>query len=60
MCALGPWLPPGLAEQLPAPQREALQSNFGLVAGPPPDRFLVALGVLTLLADAASDAPAQN
>ena len=47
---------PGLVEQLPAPQREALQSTFGLVAGPPPDRFLIALGVLTMLADAASDA----
>ena len=48
---------PGLVERLPAPQREALQSTFGLVAGPPPDRFLIALGVLTLLADAASEAP---
>jgi DNA-binding CsgD family transcriptional regulator len=48
---------PGLIEQLPAPQREALQSTFGLLAGPPPDRFLTALGVLTLLADAASEAP---
>ena len=48
---------PRLVERLPVPQRDALRSTFGLVAGPPPDRFLIALGVLTLLADAASDAP---
>jgi hypothetical protein len=42
---------------LPGPQREALRRTFGLVAGPPADRFLVALGVLTLLADVASEAP---
>ena len=44
-------------ERLPDPQQDALRSTFGLVAGPPADRFLVALGILTLLADATSEAP---
>jgi DNA-binding CsgD family transcriptional regulator len=48
---------PGYLERLPGPQREALRSTFGRVAGPPADQFLVALGVLTLLADVASDLP---
>jgi DNA-binding CsgD family transcriptional regulator len=44
-------------EQLPAPQRKALQTAFGLTAGDAPDRFLVGLATLGLLAAAAEEAP---
>src|SRR6516165_5057458 len=47
----------GGLEQLPGPQRQALGSAFGLVAGPPPDRFLVGLATLTVLTDAAAARP---
>jgi len=46
-----------LVASLPAPQREALQTVFGMTAGPAPDRFLVALAVLSLLSAAAEEQP---
>ena len=50
-----PFLP--LINDLPLPQRQALQVAFGLVAGAPPGRFLVGLACLTLLSRAAADQP---
>jgi DNA-binding CsgD family transcriptional regulator len=44
-------------DRLPAPQREALETVFGLSVGPAPERFLVGLATLTLLADAAEEQP---
>src|ERR1700722_10261599 len=44
-------------EQLPVPQRDALRIVFGMTAGPPPDRFLVGLGALNLLSEAADERP---
>src|SRR4051812_5306838 len=43
--------------RLPVPQRAAVSAAFGLVTGPTPDRFLVGLGALTLLADVAVGQP---
>jgi DNA-binding CsgD family transcriptional regulator len=44
-------------DRLPGPQRDALGSAFGLTTGAAPDRFLVGLAVLSLLADVAEEQP---
>ena len=47
----------GRVSRLPAPQRDALLTAFGMVSGPPPEPFHVGLAALSLLAEVASDAP---
>jgi DNA-binding CsgD family transcriptional regulator len=46
-----------LLGRLPGPQREALEIAFGMRAGTGPDRFLVGLAVLGLLAESAAEHP---
>jgi DNA-binding CsgD family transcriptional regulator len=50
---------PGLdrLQRLPGPQRDALSIVFGLITGSPPDRLLVALAVLSLLSEMATERP---
>ncbi len=60
MAAVQQLLGPALlerAETLPGPQRDALRRSFGLVEGPPPDLFLVGMGVLGAVADLAHERP---
>ncbi|MGE2731813.1 AAA family ATPase [Mycolicibacterium vaccae] len=47
----------GHLDDLPAPQRDALSVAFGHGSGPPPERFLVGLAVLSLLAAAVQEQP---
>jgi DNA-binding CsgD family transcriptional regulator len=47
----------GALDRLPVPQREALASAFGLVAGAPPDQFLVGSAAWTMITEAALEQP---
>ena len=47
----------GRVDQLPGPQRDALAVAFGMREGQAPDRFLVGLAVLSLLAATAENQP---
>jgi DNA-binding CsgD family transcriptional regulator len=47
----------GRLQRLPTPQRAALRSAFGLGPGSAPDRFLVGVALLSLLADVAEEDP---
>src|ERR1700755_3406189 len=44
-------------ERLPDPQRDAIEVPFGVRSGPPPDRFLVGVSVVGLLAELVEERP---
>jgi DNA-binding CsgD family transcriptional regulator len=44
-------------QRLPPPQRDAVRTAFGMSSGPVPDRFLVGLGVLSLLSEVTEEQP---
>jgi ATP/maltotriose-dependent transcriptional regulator MalT len=44
-------------DRIPEPQHRALATVFGLAPGPPPDRFMVGLAVLSLISDLADEQP---
>jgi DNA-binding CsgD family transcriptional regulator len=46
-----------LRDRLPEPQCDALETAFGFSSKTPPDRFIVGLAVLSLLAEAAEQQP---
>jgi DNA-binding CsgD family transcriptional regulator len=47
----------GSLQRLPTPQRDAVRIAFGTSSGPVPDRFLVGLALLSLLAEVAEEQP---
>src|ERR1700722_851821 len=59
LAALHPLCAPLLSslDALPKPQQRALRVAFGLAAGPAPDRFVLGLAVLSLLAESAAVRP---
>src|SRR6201988_3752380 len=44
-------------QRLPPPQRDAVRTAFGMSPGAVPDRFLIGLGVLSLLSEVAEEQP---
>ncbi|WP_140694090.1 helix-turn-helix transcriptional regulator [Mycolicibacterium hodleri] len=44
-------------DRLAGPHRNALEVTFGLIEGPPPNRFLVSLAALALLSEVAAEGP---